>query len=280
MLIFLSELFGMLIPVHIIGLIYAIFYLKEVKSAVSKEDAAYDNPAMQIENTNRNDESALQINEPAVKETRNACLEFFDPRLANQCLKSLIKRRNYGVRPIIILLMLMHLIGIGVSQGESQNIFFYQRLQLRWDIDTNTYHNVFGIVMGLVGTLLMIGLLSKLWKVSDISLTLISTALTVISKFIYSIVRTTAGFFFGTAVDFTSSVKFLGVRSIISKLVPSEDLSTMFAIMGVTEALAGLIFSYIYPTVYQYLLTDKSRDVSEMFYLSAAFFLISFITYL
>lgn len=158
-------------------------------------------------------------------------------------------------------------------------MFLYQRAKLGWDISKTTYHNVFSIVMGLIGTLLMIGLLSKLFKIPDIILTMISTVLTIISRSIYRFATTTVEFFVGTGVDFCFSVKFLGVRSIISKLVPSEDLSTMFAIMGLFEALAALVFSYIYPTIYQYLIENKNRDISEIFSLSIALLLISFIVY-
>jgi MFS transporter, PCFT/HCP family, solute carrier family 46, member 3 len=262
-------------------LLYAIFYLKEVKQEKA-EDAAYDNPAMETDLPlpNRNNESRLQISEPpTVEEAKNVCLEFFDPRLALECIKSFVKKREYGVRSIIILLMSMHFLTNGVANGETQNLFLYQRAKLNWDIDYHTYHTVFSIVLGLVGTLLMIGVLSKYMKISDIVLTMLSTALTFTSRVIYSFATTTVGFFAGTAVDFTFSVKFLTVRSIISKLVPSEDLSTMFAVMGLFEAFAGVIFPYLYPTFYQYLLADSSRDVSEMFMLSAGFVLISFITY-
>lgn len=267
-----------MIPIHIIGLLYAFFFLKEVKQEKA-EDAAYDNPAMDIELPNKNNDAILQIDEQTVKETKNFCLEFFDPLLAIQCLKSFLKKREYGVRSIIILLMAMHFITNGVANGETQNIFLYQRAKFNWDIDLHTYHNVFSIVLGLVGTLLMIGVLSKFLKVSDIVLALISTGLTFASRVAYSIVKSTEGFFAGTAIDFTFSVKFLAVRSIVSKIVPTEDLSTMFAIMGLFEALAGVFFPYIYPSYYSFLLSDPSRDISEMFMLSAGLILISFITY-
>lgn len=267
-----------MIPIHIVGLFYAIFFLKEVKEKPKIEDAAYDNPVAQTELPNLNHESTLQIEVPSVERSKNACLEFFDPQLAKHCIKSFLKKREYGIRSIIMLLMLMHFITQGVTAGEAQNLVLYQRIKLGWDIGTNTYHNVFAIVMGLIGTLLMIGVLSKCWKVPDIVLTLISTALTTVSRFVYSVVTNTIGFFVGTAIDFTFSVKFLGTRALISKLVPSEDLSTMFAIMGLCEAFAGLIFPFIYPTFYQYLL-DSNRDVADIFYLSITFFMIAFITY-
>lgn len=270
------EIFGMMIPVHIIGILYVLIYLKEVAPKPT-EEAAYDNPALETDVSPSN-QSTLQIEE-AVKESRNACLEFFDPRLAHQCIKSLVKKRDYGVRSIICLLMAMHFVLNGVTQGESQNLFLYQRVKLRWDIDTLVYHNVFSIVMGLIGTLVMVGLLSKFFKIPDIFLTLISTFLTIVSRIIYSIVTTTVGFFTGTAVDFTAGVKALGVRAIISKIVPSEDLSTMFALMGLFEALSVMVFSYIYPTYYQYLFSHSNRDISEMFHLSAEFVIIAFIVY-
>jgi hypothetical protein len=228
----LSELFGMMIPVHVIGLIYAFVFLREVKVEKSQETAAYDNPAMDTELPNRNDASTLQIAEEEVEKSKNFCIEFFDPRLAKQCITCFLKKREFGARSIIILLMAMHFIINGVVNGETQNIFLYQRSKLNWDIDTNTYHSVFSIVLGLIGTLLMIGVLSKYLQITDIVLTIISTVLTVISRFVYSIVTTTVGFFAGTAIDFTFSVKLLTVRAIISKLVPTDDLSTMFAVMG------------------------------------------------
>lgn len=277
----LVELFGMMIPVHVIGLLYTLIFLKEVKPKVS-EDAAYDNPAMDTELPSRSQESTLQINEaPVVEESKkNACLEFFDPRLANQCVKTFFKKREYGMRSVIILLMLMHFVTNGLNQGESQSAFLYQRLKLKWDVDTHIYNNVFAIVLGLIGTLLMVGVLSKFLQVPDIVLTLISTFLSIVSRIFYSFVTTTVGFFIGTAIDFCASVKILGVRAIVSKLVPSEDLSTMFAIMGLFEAFSGLVFPYIYPTYYLYLLENSPiRDVSEMYHLSAMLMLIAFIVY-
>lgn len=271
-----------MIPIHVIGLIYAFFFVKEAKSVKDPENEAYDNPALDIELPNRNnDTTTLEIAQDVIdeKKSSNFCVEFFDPRHVVQCITCFCKKREYGARSIIILLLFMHFIIYGVVSGETQNVFLYQRTKFNWDIDTNTYHNVFSIVMGLVGTLLMVGVLSKFLKISDIVLTLLSTLLTVVSKIVYSFVTTTLGFFIGTAIDFTTGVKLLTVRSIISKLVTTEDLSTMFALMGLFEAFAGVVFPYIYPTYYKYLLEDKSRDVSEIFVLSTGFMLIAFITY-
>lgn len=267
----------MMLPVHIIGILYILLFMKEVAPKPATEEAAYDNPALETDVSPSN-QSTLQIEEK-VEETKNACLEFFDPRLAHQCFKSLVKKRDYGVRSIIFLLMAMHFVLNGVTQGESQNLFLYQRVKLGWDIDTLVYHNVFATFISMIGILLMVGLLSKFLKIADIFLTLISTFLTFVCRVIYSVVTSTVGFFIGTAVDFTTGVKGTGVRAIISKIVPSEDLSTMFALMGLFEALSVMVFSYAYPTYYQYLLSTPNRDIKEIFHISAGLVLIAFIVY-
>lgn len=205
----------MMIPVHVTGILYTIIFLKEVKPKAGQL-------TMESELQNSNNNVTLQISDVTIEKPKNACLEFFDPRLANQCIKSFVKKRDYGVRSILILLMVIHFITYGALQGEASNIILYQRVKFGWDITTSTYNNVFTIVISSFGMILMIGVLGKYLKVPDIVLCLISTAMTFTSKVIYSFVTTTVGYFIGTAVDFCSNVKILGTRAIVSKLVPAR----------------------------------------------------------
>jgi PCFT/HCP family folate transporter-like MFS transporter 1/3 len=269
-----------MVPIHLIGIFYAIFYLKEVKKSDNDDDAtakeAYDNPAMADSINMTNLQSTQQLDEER-RVTKNACVEFFDPQLAIKCIKSFIKERENGLRTIIILFMLMHFVCNGISLGESQNLFLYVRAKLNWDVDTYVYHNVFTSAIGLIGTAFAVGLLSKILKVSDITLILCSTFLSIVCRGIYKFASTTLIFFLGTAFDFVFSVKFLAARSIISKIVPSDDISTMFAIMGLFEAIAGFVFPYIYPTYYQHLLAEG--NVSNIYVFSAALFTLTFVVY-
>ncbi|KAG5676219.1 hypothetical protein PVAND_006068 [Polypedilum vanderplanki] len=282
-----TQLFAAMIPVHVIGFLYAIFYLKEVKiekKEDKKENAAYDNPTMtttdEMISTNENIQSFEELTTETVVKSKNACLEFFDPQLATYCIRSFLKKRENGLRTIIILFMLMHFVMNGITQGETQNLFLYGRAKLGWDVDKYVYYNVFTIIAGLIGTSIAVGLLSKILKVADIFLVLISTAMSLICRGVYVFASSTVMFFSGTAIDFMYSVKLLGVRSIISKIVPTDDLSTMFALMGLFEALSGFFFPYIYPTFYQFLLKNPNYDVSYMFILSGVLFAFAFIVYI
>ncbi|CAG9798884.1 unnamed protein product [Chironomus riparius] len=278
-----AELFGAMIPVHIIGFMYAVYYLKEPKNNDPKEDYTYDNQALEARSINgTNNNTSITNEEPVSSEMlrKNACLEFFDPQHAIYCIRSFFKKREFGLRQIIILFMLMHFLMHGITQGESQNLFLYGRVKLNWDVSYYVYHNVFTISMGLIGTSLAIGVLSKMLQLADIILIIFSTILSIFSRGVYMIAKSIEVFFIGTGIDFMYSVKFLGARSVISKIVPAEDLSTMFAIMGLFEALAGFVFPYVYPTFYQFLLKSPEHDISEMFALSGIIFIFALIIYL
>jgi len=270
-----------MIPVHIIGFIYAIFYLKEPKDNEHKEEHAYDNQALSSESSINGTNNIPIINEEPLNskiQHGNAFLEFFDPQHAIYCVRSFIKRRDFGLRKIIILFMLMHFLMNGITQGESQNLLLYGRVKLNWDVRYYVYHNVFTISMGLIGTSLAL-VFSKMLQIADIILIILSTLLSIVCRGVYIFAKSIEMFFIGTGVDFMYSVKFLGARSIISKIVPAEDLSTMFAIMGLFEALAGFVFPYVYPTFYLFLLKNPDHDVSEMFALSGIIFIAALMIY-
>lgn len=271
-----------MIPVHIIGFLYAFFYLKEPKDIEVKENLTYDNLALEATSINGTNSNPIENEEPLTSEKvhKNACLEFFDPQHAIYCVRSFFKKREFGLRTIIILFMLMHFLMHGITQGEAQNLFLYGRLKLNWDVSYYVYHNVFTITMGLLGTSLAVGVLSKILQVADIILVILSTIFSIICRGVYIIAKSIEVFFIGTGIDFMYSVKFLGARSIISKIVPAEDLSTMFAIMGLFEALAGFVFNYVYPTFYQFLLKNAAYDISGIFALSGIIFIVSLMIYM
>lgn len=267
-----------MIPVHVFGFLYAILYLKEVKV---NDKMSYDNPAMSVDVLpNDSDVADDKIVKSCGEKLKTSVLEFFNPEHAIKCITSLLKNRENQLRTIIILFMLMHLVCNGISQGEAQNLFLYVRAKLTWDVDTYVYHNVFTAVCGLIGTSFAVGILSKIFKIPDIFLVLLSTFFSIICRGVYIVATTTLSFFIGTAIDFTFSIKFLAARSIISKIVPSDELSTMFAIMGLFEAIAGFVFPFIYPVLYQFLLKSSYHDISEIFLLSGLLLIIAFVIYL
>lgn len=69
--------------------------------------------------------------------------------------------------------------------GESDLTYLYTRLKINWSGVEFVLHLTYGTVVALVGTLLMVGVFSKLFGISDPMIGIISTVCTLISKPIY-----------------------------------------------------------------------------------------------
>lgn len=185
-----------------------------------------------------------------VEKSKNFCLEFFDLKYAKQCIAILYKKRENVGRLLLITLLAAHFLLISIPVGENIINFPFQRKVLNWDADYFSYNVAFGITISTIGTVLFVGLLGKVLKVADIFQALMSIILSIISRGIFITIHTTIGYVFGTFIDFAASVKLLVTRSFISKVVQEDEIATTYSLMGVLEALATFVFTYVYPTLY------------------------------
>lgn len=182
-----------------------IFCLKEVERPKKDEielSPGVDNPAfenaernVQIRETqhaNGHRELTIGISEP--KKQPNCLLDFFNPIVAVECLKVLMRKRENQGRATIILLFVMYFIAIGPSFGEEPNEYNFTRIALNWDGVVYSTFATYGNATSLIGTIIMVVFFSKLFKVSDPFLGIIGTVFSSFSRIIY--VRITEILFF------------------------------------------------------------------------------------
>lgn len=141
-----KELLLICIPINLAGVLYVIFCLKEVERPKKDEielSPGVDNPGFEnvernlqlreTQNTNGHREMSISISEP--KNQPNCLLDFFNPVVAVECVKVLMRKRENKGRATVILLFAMYFIAIGPSFGEepyciSMNIIFNNFLTL------------------------------------------------------------------------------------------------------------------------------------------------------
>lgn len=106
-------MFLLCIIINLIGIIYLIFVLSEVKH--EKKDAdGVDNPAYEkskgdtIDNQNSNGRHSLEMDKP--KKPKNCCLDFFNPIVAVECVQLIVKSRAFNARRIVILILILYFI--------------------------------------------------------------------------------------------------------------------------------------------------------------------------
>lgn len=117
----------------------------------------------------------------------------------------------------------------------------------------------------------MISVLSKLLKVSDPMLGILSTILSIISRPIMAWASTSLMFYCGLTVDFLVSAKAIAIKSVISRNVDADELGRVYSILGVTDAIDLFVFPFLYSIIY-YNSVDKFRGAIYIF--SELFFVI------
>lgn len=186
------------IPINLIGVFYIIFVLKEVKRENKEEielTPGVDNPAFdnaernlhlrETQNANGNRELALTMTDEPSKKPQNCLIDFFNPIVAVECVKVLMRKRENQGRAIVILLFVTYFIAIGPAFGEEPQEYNFTRIALNWDGVIYSTYATYGNATSLVGTIIMVVILSKLLKLTDPVLGIIGTTLSAVSRIIY-----------------------------------------------------------------------------------------------
>lgn len=128
----------------------------------------------------------LTVVEPEEKTNKSNCLlDFFNPVVAVECVKVLMRKRENQGRATVILLFVMYFVAIGPAFGEEPNEYNFTRIALNWDGIVYSAYATYGNATSLVGTMLMVVLLSKLLKFSDPFLGILGTSLSCVSRICY-----------------------------------------------------------------------------------------------
>lgn len=150
----LLDLFILCVVIYILGIIYIIFILQEVKAKPAimapeneKQTSGVENPAFVSDSSNAVEmvKKSENINNNVVDDVTTAEItkpgflrEFFDLTLALQLVDVIIKKRSGNLRTIVWLILLCNVIFLA-SLGENDYTYLYTRLKLNWDGEFEIY---------------------------------------------------------------------------------------------------------------------------------------------
>ncbi|KAL7026969.1 hypothetical protein ACKWTF_005251 [Chironomus riparius] len=284
-----TKLFTICVIIYIIGILYIIFILQEVKAAapnnIKNEHQlnGEENPTFVNDNNNLDAPvDSIKIKNDAADTTtaeltkKGFLREFFDPTLVLALIDVIFKRRDGNLRNLVWLVIICN-IAFLASLGENDFTYLYTRLKINWDGSKFSLHLTYGTVMALAGTLLMVGIFSKFNLISDAMIGIVSTICTLIAKPIYAFATSTEMFYLGTTIDLFVGTKAIAIKSIISKVVGTDELGRMFSILGVNESLVNFVFPTIYSFVY---LHTVDTFIGAIYFLSEFFFLLTLIMFM
>lgn len=147
-----------------IGLMYGLFVLKE-PTEISDNSAVQEKESRPNQNGGTPNESWRKL---------------FDFTLVIDCIRVLTRKRNFNLRLIVILTVVVYFINYG-SLGDAESAAILAYLRFNWITNLGTWIS-YDLATTLLGTLLAMGVLSKRFGVSDFLICVFSVCFTLVGK--------------------------------------------------------------------------------------------------
>ncbi|KAK5649903.1 hypothetical protein RI129_000932 [Pyrocoelia pectoralis] len=187
------------------------------------------------------------------EKTKSKCsfvIDFFDYKHVANTFTVAFKRGENNRRMKIIMLMLVVMVVIGPMHGEMVVVYLFTRYRFNWDEVDFSIFSTYNMIIGMIGTALSVGLFSHLLKIDDAIIGLMSSASKILSSFVYTFATVAWVLYLGPIVEILNGTSFIAMRSIASKLVPSDELGKINSLIGVSEALMPLVYGPLYSATY------------------------------
>ncbi|XP_059060810.1 lysosomal proton-coupled steroid conjugate and bile acid symporter SLC46A3-like [Achroia grisella] len=224
-------IFSLLIFLHISSFIYGLFRL---------EDVIVDKEISSVNETHQNRFQAILRD--VLKMVCNTVLVALRPRAFNG-------------RTQIFLVIILYLLMVGPLYGDSQVSYLYARRKFNLNEVEYSIYGTINILLGLVGTIFCITVLSRKFNVQDSALGGLAGVSRIASCFVFAFAPNRPWYYSAPLFNIFSHTGLTAVRSIASKSVPTEEVAKLNALIGVMEAIAPSIYtptsSYIYAATIQ-----------------------------
>ncbi|GBP87767.1 hypothetical protein EVAR_28649_1 [Eumeta japonica] len=158
------------------------------------------------------------------------------------------KPNNRSLRIYVLLLVVTIL--FGPMYGEMSILYLSTRYRFGWDEVKFSLFSTYNFVIHTLGTVFSITVFSKVLNWHDSVLGIISTVSKIAASFVYCFAPNGRVFFAGPIVEILNGTSLLAMRSIISKLVETDELGKINSIFGLTESLMPLLYVPLYTKVY------------------------------
>lgn len=194
-----------------------------------------------------------KVDVPTVDFNGNPCAflkDFFDLKHVSETFRVAFKSGQNNRKMKVMLLMLVVMVVIGPMHGEMVVMYLFTRFKYNWDELDFSIYSTYNMITSLIGTTISVGLFSHFLKMDDALIGVISSTSKVLSSLVYAFAKTTTQFYMGALVEIFNGTSFIAMRSIASKLVPTEELGKVNSLFGVCEALMPLLYGPMYSATY------------------------------
>ncbi|XP_013184420.2 proton-coupled folate transporter [Amyelois transitella] len=170
--------------------------------------------------------------------------------LVKETVAVAFKKRDGNIRMKILVTLAIVTIIYGPNHGERIVTYMYVRYRLNWDALKYSFYSTYSIITHSFGALFSISVFSKRLGFHDSMLCLISIVSKLIGSIYIAFVYTDVQMFLVPIIEILNATTFTSLRSLASKLVPSEESGKMNSLFSLVETLGALMFDPTYSTIY------------------------------
>ncbi|XP_067013290.1 probable peptidoglycan muropeptide transporter SLC46 isoform X1 [Anabrus simplex] len=176
--------------------------------------------------------------------------ELVDLKHVAETFRVVFKNDKHDRRRRVIMLMVCCMVIIGPLHGEIAVMYLFTRYRFNWNEVDFSMFSTYSMITNLIGTMVSVGLFSHVLKIDDALIGVMSCTSKILSCFVYAFSTTDWMIYMAPIVEILNGTSFIAMRSIISKLVPPDELGKVNSLFGVCEALMPLVYGPMYSAVY------------------------------
>lgn len=145
-------------------------------------------------------------------------------------------------------------------------MYLFTRLKFNWDSGNLGTFMTYRTVLGFFGNFISMGLLTQVLKLTDPAVGIAAATSALLSNLLFITANTTTMMFICPIVAILSSATMIVPRSIISKIIPSNETGKINAFIASLESITPLLSGPIYTVLY----TKTFEVFPESFFLLSA----------
>ncbi|XP_066600366.1 probable peptidoglycan muropeptide transporter SLC46 [Prorops nasuta] len=219
---------------YILSFFYGVFVIKEPPRQQQQ---------LRQKDTDKGNERKVSIFASAI--------DFFSFRHIEDIFRAAFREGTNNRKQRIIVLMIVTMVVIGPMYGEMSVMYLFVRYRFNWNEVQFSMWSTYGMVTNLIGTSLSVGVLSHYLKMDDALVGVLSCISKILAGFVYAFARTDTAIYLAALVEIINGTSLIAVRSITSKLIPSEELGKVNSLFGVCESLMPLVYGPMYSAIYR-----------------------------
>ncbi|XP_050443435.1 proton-coupled folate transporter-like [Adelges cooleyi] len=224
--------YNITLALYLFTFVYGILVIKEEKQIVKKE----------------NDGVSTQIH--GKKSYLLKIYEFFDLKHIQDAFYTTFKAEKNNRRLKISLIMLVIVFVLGPLTAEQQLTYMLTRIKYQWNEVHYSLYSTYYFICNLIGIGFTLTVLVNWLKIDDRLIGAMGCLSKVLGAFVYGLAPNQYIFYLAPLVDIFHGTSLIAIRSILSKLVPANELGKVLAIVSLVETIVPAIFRPMFSLIY------------------------------